>query len=38
VARMGEDRKVHKSLVGKPEGRDHLKDQSVDGRMGQSGS
>jgi hypothetical protein len=25
---------VYRVLVGKPEGKDHLKDQSVDGRMG----
>jgi hypothetical protein len=34
VARMGEGRKVFRVLVGKPEERDHLKDQGVDGRMG----
>jgi hypothetical protein len=34
VARMGEGRNVYRVLVGKPEGKDHLKDQSVDGRMG----
>jgi hypothetical protein len=34
VARMGEGRKVYRVLVGKPEGKDHLKDQGVDGRMG----
>jgi hypothetical protein len=34
VARMGEERNVYRVLVGKPEGKDHLKDQSVDGRMG----
>jgi hypothetical protein len=31
VARMGEERKVYKVLVGKPEGRNHLEDQDVDG-------
>jgi hypothetical protein len=31
---MGEERKVCKVLVGKPEGKGHLKDQGVDGRMG----
>jgi hypothetical protein len=34
VARMGEGRNVYGVLVGKPEGKDHLKDQGVDGRMG----
>jgi hypothetical protein len=34
VARMGEGRNVYRVLVGKPEGKDHLKDQGVDGRMG----
>jgi hypothetical protein len=35
VARMGEERKVYKILVGKPEGKkNHLEDQGVDGRMG----
>jgi hypothetical protein len=33
VARMGEGRNVYRVLVGKPEGKDHLKDQGVDGRM-----
>jgi hypothetical protein len=31
---MGEGRNVYRVLVGKPEGKDHLKDQGVDGRMG----
>jgi hypothetical protein len=31
VARMGEDRKVYKVLVGKPEGKNHLEDQGIDG-------
>jgi hypothetical protein len=34
VARMGGGRKGYKGLVGKPEGKGHLKDQSVDGRTG----
>jgi hypothetical protein len=34
VARMEEGRNVYRVLVGKPEGKDHLKDQGVDGRMG----
>jgi hypothetical protein len=34
AAVMGEGRNVHRVLVGKPEGKDHLKDQGVDGRMG----
>jgi hypothetical protein len=34
VARMGEERKVYRVLVGKPEGKNHLEDQGVDGRMG----
>jgi hypothetical protein len=34
VARMGEGRNLYRVLVGKPEGKDHLKDQGVDGRMG----
>jgi hypothetical protein len=33
VARMREERKLYKVLVGKPE-RDHLKDQGLDARMG----
>jgi hypothetical protein len=28
------ERKVHKALVGKPEGKSHSEDQGVDGRMG----
>jgi hypothetical protein len=31
---MGEGRNVYRVLVGKPKGKDHLKDQGVDGRMG----
>jgi hypothetical protein len=34
---MGEERKVYKVLVGKPEGGDHLEDQGVGGN-GQNGS
>jgi hypothetical protein len=34
VARMGEGRNVYRVLGGKPEGKDHLEDQVVDGRMG----
>jgi hypothetical protein len=34
VARMGEGRNVYRVLVGKPEGKNHLRDQDVDGRMG----
>jgi hypothetical protein len=33
VARIGEGRKVYRVLVGKPERKDSLKDQGVDGRM-----
>jgi hypothetical protein len=31
---MGEERKVHKVLVGSPKERDHLEDQGVGGKMG----
>jgi hypothetical protein len=31
---MGEGRNVNRVLVGKPEGKDRLKDQGIDGRMG----
>jgi hypothetical protein len=31
---MGEGRNVYRVLVGKPEGKNHSKDQGVDGRMG----
>jgi hypothetical protein len=31
---MGEGRNVYRALVGNLEGKDHLKDQVVDGRMG----
>jgi hypothetical protein len=34
VARMGEGRNVYRVLMGKPEGKKHLRDQGVDGRMG----
>jgi hypothetical protein len=34
VARMGEERKVYKVLVGKPEGKNHWKDQGVGEKMG----
>jgi hypothetical protein len=34
VARMGEGRNVYRLLVGKREGKNHMKDQGVDGRMG----
>jgi hypothetical protein len=31
---MGEGRNVYRVLVGNPEGKEHLEDQGVDGRMG----
>jgi hypothetical protein len=31
---MGEDRKLYKVLVGKPEGKDHSEDRGIDERMG----
>jgi hypothetical protein len=31
---MGEGRNVYRVLVGKPQGKDNLKDQEVNGRMG----
>jgi hypothetical protein len=34
VTRVGEERKVYKVLVVKPEGKNHLEDHSIDGRMG----
>jgi hypothetical protein len=34
VVRMGEGRNVYRVLVGKPEGKNHLKNQGVDGKMG----
>ena len=33
VARMGTSRGAYRDLVGKPEGRNHLKDRGVDGRI-----
>ena len=30
---MGKDRRVHRALVGKPEGKSHWGDQDVDGRI-----
>jgi hypothetical protein len=33
VAHMGEGRNVYRVLVGKSEGKDHLKGQGTDGRM-----
>jgi hypothetical protein len=33
VARMGKRRCVYRVLMGKPEGRDHLEDPDVDGRI-----
>jgi hypothetical protein len=33
VAHMGESRGVHRILVGKPEGKNHLEDPRVDGRI-----
>jgi hypothetical protein len=34
VACMGEGRNVYRVLVGNPEGKSHLEDQGVDGRVG----
>jgi hypothetical protein len=34
VARMEGYRNVYRVLMGKPEGKSHLRDQGVDGRMG----
>jgi hypothetical protein len=34
VAPMGQGRNVYRSLMGKPEGKDHFKDKGIDGRMG----
>jgi hypothetical protein len=34
VARMGEVRNVYRVLVGKPEEKNHLENQGIDGRMG----
>ena len=33
LARMGERRGVYRVLVGKPEGKNHLEDPGVDGRI-----
>jgi hypothetical protein len=33
VARMGEKRNAHMVVVGKPERKNHLEDQCVDGRI-----
>jgi hypothetical protein len=33
IARMGEVRNAYKMLVRKPEGRDHLEDLGMDGRI-----
>jgi hypothetical protein len=33
VACMGEGRGAYRSLVGRPEGRNHLEDPGIDGRM-----
>jgi hypothetical protein len=35
---MGEERKVHKVLVGNPKERFHAEDQVVDGRKGRNRS
>jgi hypothetical protein len=34
VARMGEEGKLNKILVGKPEGKRHSEDQGIGGKMG----
>jgi hypothetical protein len=34
VARMGKGGNVYRVLVGKTEGKNHLKDHGIDGRMG----
>jgi hypothetical protein len=34
VARMGEGIKVYRVLVGKPEGKNRLQNQGIDGRLG----
>jgi hypothetical protein len=31
---MGEERKLYKVLMGKPEGKNHLEDQGVSGKVG----
>jgi hypothetical protein len=33
VAHMGERRGAHRVLVGKPEGKNHLEDPGIDGRI-----
>jgi hypothetical protein len=33
VARMGEGRGTYRILIGRPEGRNHLEDPGVDGRI-----
>ena len=33
MARMGEDRGVHRVLMGNPEGKRHWGDQDIDGRI-----
>jgi hypothetical protein len=33
VARMREEGKLYRILVGRPEGKNHLEDQGIDGRM-----
>jgi hypothetical protein len=38
VARMGEGRGSYRVLVGRPEGRNHLEDPGVDGRIILNGS
>jgi hypothetical protein len=34
VAHIGEERNVYKVLMGKPDRKNHLEDQGIDGRMG----
>jgi hypothetical protein len=34
VARMGQERKVYRVLLGKSEGKNHSEDQGVDGKAG----
>jgi hypothetical protein len=38
VVCMGEGRNVYRVLVGRTAGKDHLKDQDVDGERDQNGS
>jgi hypothetical protein len=33
IARLGEKRRAYRILVGRPEGRSHLRDPGVDGRI-----